>query len=303
MLAVAVTKNDINAYIESMKSAKGGWKKNATINRTLQIMSRAYKLAMGGKNPKLSSAPEIKKLNEKGNVRKGKFSQAEAELVFSSLPEYMSDVARFAYETGTRAGELLKLKWSYLDGDAIEVLGSDTKNGEPRSIVLTPELEQILERRRVARVKGCDLIFHHNGHAIVDYRGCWQTACVVNGLGRFYCRDCRDAEGNFISVLDAKSDCPLCGIHCETPRYIGRLFHDFRRSCAYELWKANGQKERECMEVRGHKTPSMFTRYADLFSKQEKLESQRKAQQKRRELREVEADNLLMMPTATGTRQ
>ena len=53
------------------------------------------------------------------------------------------------------------------------------------------------------------------------------------------------------------------------------------------------------MEVTGHKTATMFKRYADLFSEEEKPETQRKAQARRREYREAQAGNLLMMPTGT----
>jgi hypothetical protein len=59
------------------------------------------------------------------------------------------------------------------------------------------------------------------------------------------------------------------------------------------------RNEEECMEVTGHKSRSMFKRYADLFSEEEKRESQRKAQQRCREYREAQATNLLMMPTGT----
>ena len=51
----------------------------------------------------------IKRYSEKGNVRKGKFTPAEAEAVFNNLPPYMADVAEFAYETGHRSGEIRKL--------------------------------------------------------------------------------------------------------------------------------------------------------------------------------------------------
>ena len=74
----------------------------------------------------------------------------------------------------------------------------------------------------------------------------------------------------------------LCG---QDAKYVGRIFHDFRRSAAYELWKAGNSPE-DCMEVTGHKTVSMFKRYGDLFSEEEERERQREVQQKRREWRE-----------------
>ena len=45
----------------------------------------------------------------------------------------------------------------------------------------------------------------------------------------------------------------------DTPKYIGKLFHDFRRSAADEAWKAGNSME-ECKEITGHKTDSMFKR-------------------------------------------
>jgi len=66
---------------------------------------------------------------------------------------------------------------------AVHVPAQITKTRKARIISLTPELEEIIERRRKARVTDCDLIFHRAGEAIVDYRKAWHSACVINGLG------------------------------------------------------------------------------------------------------------------------
>jgi hypothetical protein len=52
-----------------------------------------------------------------------------------------------------------------------------------------------------------ELVFHNDGNPIVDFRKAWATVCVANGLGDFYCRDCRDADGKYISALDAIKKC------------------------------------------------------------------------------------------------
>jgi integrase len=294
MRAMEVRTGHVEGFITLLQSKH---RASATINRSLELLGRAFRLAVNADPPKLARALKVPKLDERSNVRKGKFSQHEAELIFASLPDYMSDVARFAYETGTRSGEIRKLQWGYLQPDAISVPATDTKTREARSIALTPELEAIIARRKKVRVDKCELIFHHDGEPIMDYRKAWQKACVLNALGRFFCRDCRNEKGQFIAALDANRVCPRCQKKCEIPKYIGRIFHDFRRSCAHELWKAGGSID-DCMKVTGHASASMFKRYADLFSDEEIRERQREVQQRRRQWREDQAhDQLLAMPT------
>jgi integrase len=159
-------------------------------------------------------------------------------------------------------------------------------------------MEEILARRRHARLPGCPLIFHHERRPIVDYRKAWRSACVINGFGQFYCRDCRDDGGNYVSVLDAEHRCPRCGRKWkrDCAKYIGKYMHDFRRSAAYEMRKA-GVPDEEAMKVTGHLTNSMHNRYADLFSDEEIRAAQQEAQKKRREWRKAEAERLPEQPS------
>jgi len=80
------------------------------------------------------------------------------------------------------------------DRDAASIKRWTHSRTRSRSIGLTPELEQIIAQRRAARVDGCELIFHHDGRPIKDYRECWHTSCLINGLGQLYCRNCRDDD-------------------------------------------------------------------------------------------------------------
>jgi integrase len=290
--AMRVGSRDIETFKSQLKAEK---KANATVNRSLQLLSQAFRYAVNSDPPKLSRVPKIDRYDESNNRRKGKFTPAEAEQLALSLPPYMADVARFAYETGARAGEILELRWSYLDRDGINIPGSITKNGKDRTIALTEETEAIIGRRELDTVPGCDLIFHHDGQQITDYRKCWASACVTNGLGAYYCRDCRDAEGRHVSQLDAEKKCPRCEKKWEVPKYIGKIFHDFRRSAAYEMWKS-GSSVDDCMKTTGHKTASMFKRYADLFSTEEERARQREVQDRRREWRKAQAGNVVTMP-------
>jgi len=275
--AVAIDMTKVQEFVSFLLSKR---KQNATINRSLQLLKQAYKVS------KLPCAfSDLSLLDESANVRKGKFSQPEVARLLITLPKYLADVAEFAYETGARAGEILKMRWNYVKGDAIEVPALDTKNRKARSIVITDTVLEIIARRRKARVPSCDLVFHHEGNAIKDYRKAWYSACVLNGLGRFLCRICRNEHGTRDSVLDAERQCPKCGKKWEVPKYEGSIMHDFRRSAAHDMWRAGSTIE-ECMEVTGHATQAMFKRYADLFSEDERRAMQRKVQERRHLWRE-----------------
>ena len=86
-----------------------------------------------------------------------------------------------------------------------------------------------------------------------------------------------------------------CGKKSENPKYIGRIFHDFRRSAAHEMWKA-GSSIDDCMKTTGHKTDSMFKRYADLFTVEEERARQLEVQNRRREWRKSLPANAVTMP-------
>ena len=60
----------------------------------------------------------------------------------------LKDIVIFAYETGARQGEILKLKRSDVDFDKRLCTFLDTKNGEDRTIPLTDAAIEILKRHR-----------------------------------------------------------------------------------------------------------------------------------------------------------
>jgi hypothetical protein len=53
------------------------------------------------------------------------------------------------------------------------------------------------------------------------------------------------------------------------------------------------------MKITGHKTSSMFKRYADLFSDEEQRAQQRAVQNRRREWKKAQAANGVTIPTHT----
>jgi integrase len=114
-----------------------------------------------------------------------------------------------------------------------KILPACCKNREGRTIPLEGELAEVIERRQKARqfrqkrnapVIVSEYIFHRKGTPIVSFRKTWANACKFAGVP-------------------------------------GRLFHDLRRCAARNLLAA-GVPQAVAIKITGHKTDSMFRRYA-----------------------------------------
>jgi integrase len=238
--------------------------KDATINRFCQILSQSFNLAIERKH--LASSPVIKHLSEVGNERKGFFTESELRTVVANLPEYLKDFIRFAYIVGMRRGEVKSLRWSDVNGDDITLRPENSKNGEARTIPLEGELGELIERRRTARkvekkngsVQMSEYIFHDAGKPIGEFRKSWATACSMAGVGKLVCPAC---DGS----VDPDYKCE--NVNCakewkrEQLKYVGKIVHDLRRCAARNLLAA-GVPQAVAMKITGHKTDSMFRRYA-----------------------------------------
>jgi integrase len=223
--AVDLTTERVDRYIQEKLEDRVH---PATVNRNTQMLAQAYKLAIERKH--LATAPLIRHLSEAGNARKGFFSETEFRTVASNLPPELADFALFGYLTGWRKGEIRSLRWQDVEDDVVRLRSENSKNGEARCVTLCGELVDLIERRKRARqVKTksgafvADLVFHHKGEPILDFRKAWATATKLAGVS-------------------------------------GKLFHDLRRTAVRNMIRA-GVPERVAMQISGHKTRSMLDRY------------------------------------------
>jgi integrase len=129
-----------------------------------------------------------------------------------------------------RKGEISKLEWQGHDPETgvLRLPGRSAKTGKPRRIVLVGPLQDLIERRVMARRADSPFIFHHrNGRRIGDFRKQWDKACLAVGL---------------VAGTD------------------GLTFHDLRRVGVRNLRRA-GVQETVAMAISGHCTTSTFARY------------------------------------------
>jgi len=245
--AAELTAERVDAYIQKRMDAGAA---PASINRVTQLLRQAYKLSIAKKQFQ-AAAPPIRRLSEKGNERQGFLHPAEFQKVLGALPDDLKDFCQWGYATGMRKGETSLLTWHMIEGDELHVPGDITKNRKPRTLPLSGELAEIIERRRAARLvkqngtaRMVEFVFHRDGEPVQEFRKSWATACAKAGVA-------------------------------------GTRYHDLRRSCARNLTQAGVPREL-AKKVTGHVSDSMWERYNivvtdDLRAALEKTEKYRTA--------------------------
>jgi integrase len=224
--AVDITEDRLKSYIVHRQRQKAA---NATINRELAALKRAFHLA----GRKVGQPPRFHMLRE-NNTRKGFFEPQQFNTVLAHLPEYMRPVFEVAYITGWRTtSELLTRRWHHVDLEKgwLRLEPGESKTREGRMFPLTPELRDILSKQ-LERTRKLELateqlipwVFHRQGKPIRDYYGSWDKACEIAG-------------------------------------FPDRLVHDLRRTAVRNLERA-GVPRSAAMKMTGHKTESVYRRYA-----------------------------------------
>ena len=216
--AVDITADRVQRYVVE-RQQEGA--RNATINRELAALKRAFALAR--KAGKLGHAPHIAMLQEQ-NARQGFVDHNQFVLLREQLPHHLKDPISFLYLSGWRVSEMRLLEWRDVDLSAslLRLRPELSKNKKGRVLPLRRELAEIIGRAKAKRRLDCPFVFHRDGKCLRDFRSAWQAACKRAGL-------------------------PL-------------LVHDLRRTAIRNLVRA-GTSEKVAMELTGHKTRSVFDRY------------------------------------------
>jgi integrase len=227
---------DLRAYITHRQRQGAA---NATINRELAILRRAFVLAMH--DGQLFTRPHFPTLKESA-PRSGFFDDASFKAVRRHLPEDLRGVVTFAFITGWRIrSEVLALTWRQVDFAAgtVRLDPGATKTGEARVFPFTKELRAVLEEQR-ARVREVE----RSLGKVVPHVWCWLESRRSKVPGA----PIRDFRGAW------RAACKAAGVP-------GRVPHDFRRSSIRTMVQ-RGVPERVAMTLAGHRTRTVFDRYA-----------------------------------------
>jgi hypothetical protein len=242
--AVEITGDKVTAYITFRQDQKAA---AATVNNELAALSRMFTL--GVRSNKIATKPYIGKL-ALNNTRKGFFEWAQFSAVLNHLPADLQPAIETAYITGWRIHDEIFTRQKYhadLKGRGwLRLDPGETKNDEGRNFPFTVRLRVIIEQQ-LERTKALEKatgriipwLFHRAGKQIKTFRRSWMTACVKAGLGM----EIRSANGKLIKKIG------------------NRIPHDFRRTAVRNLERA-GVSRSDAMKMVGHKTESIYRRYA-----------------------------------------
>lgn len=226
--AIDIRPDTINRYVkERLEQVKP-----ATVQNELSALRRMFSLAV--QQERLPDKPYIKKLKF-DNTRTGFFEEPEFAAIREHLDADLQPLVEFLYLTGWRVGEVLPLQWYQVDFQAqtVRLEPGTTKNDEGRVFPFDeyPQLRALLERQREHTTKVEKVteqiippVFHRDGKPIKDFRGAWEQAC-------------------------------------EKAKLPGMRVHDFRRTAVRNLERA-GVSRSVAMKLTGHKTESVYRRYA-----------------------------------------
>ena len=142
--------------------------KPATIHRQLDIMKRAFNLAIRewewcDKNP--VARVSLEKLN---NKRDRWLTFQEEENLLQTCPIWLRELVLFGLNTGMRLGEILSLTWKGVDHFRKTVTVFRSKNNERRTIPLNESAIELLKAKGKVRSIKTDLVFHTKTHNAID---------------------------------------------------------------------------------------------------------------------------------------
>ena len=196
--------------------------------------------------------------------------------------ELVRDFVKLALYTGARRSNVLAMQWPDVHLERKEWQIAMTKNGEPQTVLLTPEAIEVLERRKNA-AQGSNSLFvfpgsGESGH-LVEPRGAWERMLARGtalGLVEALAEKATAKTFDYQLALEEAIDFPVQtierytplaekhGLHLQHYEMRDLHIHDLRRTLG--SWLASSGTSLPIIgRVLNHKTPEATKVYARLI--------------------------------------
>ncbi len=201
-----------------LEEVKGG-----TIRREFALLRHCLEVARKEWGLPLATNPiDQIRLPEESKPRERRLNAGEADLLAAALNTksalYLKPFLTLAVETGMRRGELLSIRWTEVDLEAMTVRVSHTKNGHPRRIPLTPRAVETLR----AMSRESELVFQQSANAV---RLAWERLRQRAGLTDLRMHDLRhEAVSRFFEYGLSMPEVALISGHRDR-RMLDRYTH------------------------------------------------------------------------------
>lgn len=230
-------------HIEEFKRERvSAGRSKKTVNNALVLLRAAYRLAHA--REKVARVPHIRLFPRADVPRQGFIEPATARAIASAiLDPVIRDVFLFAYHTGWRKSEVLRLEWTMIDWPAKIVRLPTSKTGAPRLLPIVGPVLKVMTRRR-RKFESTRWVFSHSNRPIRSFYRAWKNACLRAGCPGLRFHDARRsfARNGINSGLDEPTVMRLGGWSTRQvfERYCIRDEVDLRRA-AKRIHRATGE--------------------------------------------------------------
>jgi integrase len=160
---------------ELVASLKG--RKDSTINRTINIVNAALKLAHDQ-----GKCGEIKIKRKAVPATRLRFlTKEEWEELEKQLPEHARAIAGFAIATGLRYSNVVGLKWRYVDIER-HLVWVDSVDSKSRKTISVPLSSKAIEVLKAQEGKHKEYVFTYKGKPVESIKNSWNRALVRAGI-------------------------------------------------------------------------------------------------------------------------
>jgi integrase len=229
------------------KDGDGNYKRRsaASVNRELQLLSKIFSVARCNGIIDSNPCQSVSKLSEKGERTRVLADEEESRLMaqLEGRLAHLRPVVSIGVNTGMRRGEILALRWDYIDFTQVRLLTGELSNGEinlPKEVTKDDEGRAIPMNKEVREILlalkqdcgGSQFVFTsaRTGVNLTEIKRGFKSAVIAAGIP--YGQD--------------------------TPN--GLVFHDLRHTFATRL-ADRGVHPRVIMQLLGHSSIQTSKRY------------------------------------------